>query len=417
MDKNELSIKSVNGRNYICPALLEKILSDRDEKIRRIERATETRRKQYTAKTQEELNNIPIPEDFKIFGDNAERVMEAYISGFALSDDDGTPRCYYGNMGAPASILCPELYRGEICDYEGTSGYSTLGRFIRNTRCYKEEDKYIQFFIGQMRIICFHGFLTLFRQYVEFPFGAPLAGAIAQHYGLDTQFLDVTDDVKVALFFACCRHIGNNNYRPINENDLDDLGTQAVLYFGKDDFAKIIGYQPFCRCHKQRGYYIDTDITTRCCSQSMLSAMGYTKCYFDRTPELSNRIFDEFDGGKVLFPEDGLSQFSDEIEQIRVTNKFPIDVFNKTFNALKRYYNLKKHHGLLENNIFKLLSNEKWMLSNLKDKGITFDEKLHIYSNNKEIIARLNQSWSPEQYADRESILYTPFMVFLDDEN
>lgn len=61
---NELSIKSVNGKNYICPALLEKILSDRDEKISRIERATETRRRQYTAKTREELDNISIPEDF-----------------------------------------------------------------------------------------------------------------------------------------------------------------------------------------------------------------------------------------------------------------------------------------------------------------------------------------------------------------
>jgi len=137
MDRHELSIKSVNGRNYICTVLLEKILSDRDEKIRRIERATETRRKQYTAKTKEELDNIPIPDDFKIFEDYAGLVMESYISGFALSDDDGTPRCYYGNMGAPASILFPELYRGEICDYGETSGYSSLGRFIHNTRCYR----------------------------------------------------------------------------------------------------------------------------------------------------------------------------------------------------------------------------------------------------------------------------------------
>lgn len=111
MDESELSIKSVNGRNYICPALLEKILDDRDEKTRRIERATETRRKQYAAKTKEEWDNIPIPDDFKIFEDYAGWVMESYISGFALSDDDGTPRCYYGNMGAPASILFPELYR------------------------------------------------------------------------------------------------------------------------------------------------------------------------------------------------------------------------------------------------------------------------------------------------------------------
>lgn len=122
-------------------------------------------------------------------------------------------------------------------------------------------------------------------------------------------------------------------------------------------------------------------------------------------------------GGKVLFPEDGLSQFSDEIEQIRVTNIFPIDVFNKTFNALKRYYNLKKDQELLENNIFNLLSDKEWMLNSLKDKGITFDEKLHIHSNNKEIITQLNQNWSPDQFADREGILYTPFMVLLDVEN
>lgn len=417
MYDKELSIQYINGKNYICPSLLEKILNDRDEKIKRIEQATETRRKQCTAKTKEELDSIPVPDDFKIFGECAKWVMESYISGFALSDDDRTPRCYYGNMGALASILCPELYRGEICDYGETSGYSSLGRFIHNTRCYHKEERYIQFFIGQMRIICFHAFLTLFRQYVEFPFGAPLAGVIAQHYGLDTQFLDVTDDVKVALFFACCKHIGNNKYRPIIEDDLNDLGTQAVLYFGSDNFAKIIGYQPFCRCHKQRGYYIDTDITSQCWSQSMLSTLGYTKCYFDRTPELSNRIFDEFAGGKVLFPEDGLSQFSDEIKQIRVTNIFPIDAFNKTFYALKRYFNLKKEQGLLENNIFNLLSNKEWMLNSLKDKGYTFDEKLHIHSNNKEIITQLNRNWSPEKFADREGILYTPFMVLLDEEN
>lgn len=291
--------------------------------------------------------------------------MESNISGLALNDDDGTPRCYYGNMGAPTSLLFPELYRGEICDYGETSGYSSLGRFIHNTRCSCEEDKYIQFFIGQIRIICFHIFLTLFRQYIEFPFGMPLAGVIAQHYGLNTQFLDVTDDVKVALFFACCKHIGNNKYRPITENDLNELGLQDVLYFGNDGFAKIIGYQPFCRCHKQRGYYIDSDIASQCWNQSMLSTMGYTKCYFDRTPELSTRIFNEFDGGKVLFPEDGLSRFSDEIKQIRDTNTFPIDVFEKTFNALKRYFNLKKEHGLLEDNIFNLLSNKELMLNNL----------------------------------------------------
>lgn len=66
MENNELSIKFVNGKNYIGPALLEKILADRDEKIERIERITERRRRQCAAKTKEELDGILVPEEFKI---------------------------------------------------------------------------------------------------------------------------------------------------------------------------------------------------------------------------------------------------------------------------------------------------------------------------------------------------------------
>lgn len=415
MRDQELSIKYINGKNYISPALLERILADRDYKIKKIELATETRKRQCLAKTKEEFDNIPIPEDFKFFGDLANEVMESYISGFSISDDDGTPRCYYGNMGAPASILFPELYRGEICDYGTTAGYSSLGRFIRNIGCNSDEEKYIHFFAAQMRLIYFHKFMTLFRQYVEFPFGAPLGGVIAQHYGIDTQFLDVTDDVKVALFFACCKHIGNNKYRPITEDDLNELGTQAVLFFGNDDFAKIIGYQPFCRCHRQRGYYIDSDIISQCWEQSMLLKIGYTKCYFDRTPELSKRIFDEFDGGNVLFPEDGLCQFSDEIKYIRNTNKFSVNTFEITFSALCKYFLIKKRQGIIKKDLYSKLCNKEWLLKNLKVSGYIIGKKLFIPTKNIEIIKELNNTWNPNLYAEKEGMVYTPAIVFMDD--
>lgn len=417
MSDNKLKIQIVNNKNYIPPFLLEKILSDRDEKIKRIEQITERRRRQCAAKTQEEWDSIPIPNEFAVFGDYAEIVMESYVSGFALSDDDGTPRCYYGNMGAPAAIVSPELYRGEICDYGVTSGCSSLSRFIRKQMCNNEEEKYIQFFIAQMRIICFHGFLTMFRQYVEFPFGAPLGGIIAQHYGLDTQFLDMTDDIKVALFFACCKHIGNNKYMPITESDLNDLGSQAVLYFGHNDVAKIIGYQPFCRCHRQRGYYIDTDAISQSWDQSVLSTLGYVKCFFDRTPALSKRIFDEFDGGRALFPEDGLFQFSNEIEQIRSTNIFPVDVFENTFRALRKYFDWKHDQGMMAHNTHMLMCDKRKLLSALEKMGCVFDEKIHIHSNNKEIIACLNQEWNPGDFAEKEGFLFTPMIVFPDEKN
>lgn len=416
MSNQELVIQSINGKNYISPALLEKILADRDYKIRRIERATETRKRQYLAKTKEEFYNIPIPEDFKAFGNLANDVMESYISGHSISDDDGTPRCYYGNMGAPTSILFPELYRGEICDYGITAGYSSLGRFIRNSICNSDEERYILFFVSQMRLMCFHKFMTLFRQYVEFPFGTLLAGAIAQHYGLDTQFLDMTDDVKVALFFACCKHIENNQYRPITDDDLNTLGTQAVLYFGDDRFAKIIGYQPFCRCHKQRGYYIDSDIMSQCWEQSILSKIGYIKCYFDRTPELSKRIFNEFDGGKLLFPEDGLCQFSDEIKYIKNTDRFSINTFEVVFSALRKYFSIKKRQGIIEKDLYCKLCNKEWLLKELKVRGYIIGKKFYIPTNNIEIIKKMNDAWDPKLYAKKEGMVYTPVILFSDEK-
>lgn len=75
----------------------------------------------------------------------------------------------------------------------------------------------------------------------------------------------------------------------------------------------------------------------------------------------------------------------------------------------------KKEQGLLGNNIFNLLSDKEWMVNSLKNKGYTFDEKMHIHSNNKEIITQLNQNWSPKQFANREGILYTPWLVLLDE--
>ena len=83
--------------------------------------------------------------------------------------------------------------------------------------------------------------------------------------------------------------------------------------------------------------------------------------------------------------------------------------------STKQYFNLKQEQGLLGNNIFNLLSDKEWILNSLKDKGYAFDEKMYIHSNNKEIITQLNQSWSPEQFADREGILYTPSLVLLDE--
>jgi hypothetical protein len=42
--------------------------------------------------------------------------------------------------------------------------------------------------------------------------------ALAQHYGLDTGYLDITESLEVALFFATCRFVGDG-WQPCDDND------------------------------------------------------------------------------------------------------------------------------------------------------------------------------------------------------
>ncbi len=410
MKYNDSEITTENGKKIIRSNLLKEMLSDRDRSIERIRLATEIRKKQLAAKNETEYNDIPIPDDFLIFKHEPRSAMHYYVSGFTSADRDGTQKCRYGAMGAPSSVLLPTLYRGELCDYGETAGYSSLGRFIRkqsNCRC--DENRYIELLVSQMRLLCFHSFLTSFHQYTKFPFGAPLADIIAQHYGLDTPFLDLTDDIKVALFFASCKHMGNNTYRPIEETDLYELGKYGVLYIGTGHpkYTPIIGYQPFCRCHRQRGFYLDTNMGSPCWNHPI----DWDKFYFNRTPELSHRLYEYFDGGKYLFPDDGLSVFEDEIEQIRHTKIFPNDAFDSGFDIFNRYIRHNLQESLTDSELLDRFQNKDYVLKVLKRQGYKLCSQLHIYSDNVETITTLNNAWNPVEFAEKEGIEYTPLMV------
>lgn len=409
--EKELMIQQIDGRAVVPSVLLEKLMQERDQKIRRIKQATETMHRLQEAKTIDEYNAVQIPAEFRVFGKYAATVMGSYVSGFAMADEDGTPRCYYGNMGAPASILFPTLYRGELSDYGSTSGYSLLGRIIRS--CHHEmdvESKYTFFFIEQIKRMVFLGFLNAFRQYREFPFGEPMDGPIAQHYGLNTQFIDLTDDLKVALFFASCKHMGDSQYRPIREEELDELGKYGVLYEGTHSWAKAIGYQPFCRCHRQRGYCIDTAGAVPCWEYSLNPGTGFQKYYFERTVELSERLCAEFNGGRKLFPNDGLIPFSKAIQQIRNMKKIPFRAFKLAHRAICGYLEANYRNKKISDTMYNAMLKQEYWEERLKKAGYNFCEQIELNAD-PELIRKLNEQWNPYEYAQKEGINYTPFIV------
>ena len=90
------------------------------------------------------------------------------------------------------------FYRGENA-YYGTSRPS----LFRSSPLDPEEAKFHRL-IGHIRIIEFSLWIQKLDYVKQWPCGDVFHGAIAQHYGIPTNGLDVTSDLKVALFFACC---------------------------------------------------------------------------------------------------------------------------------------------------------------------------------------------------------------------
>ena len=147
-------------------------------------------------------------------------------------------------------------------DNDDSRWRSSLGRLLADLDT--EAEKEIELFKTRLKIVAFSDLINQFKQVRDWNFGTVFAYIIAQHYGIRTQYLDITDDLAVALFFACCKHVGDGKYKPVNEKDIEGYyGEYAVLYrkaggilMNLESAVEInkvlsIGYQPFTHCYKQ----------------------------------------------------------------------------------------------------------------------------------------------------------------------
>lgn len=303
---------------------------------------------------------------------------DLYTKGLIVKYPHGNVMCY-GNIS--------NYYRGQIEDYG--SCRSSLFRKIQNET---NEGKELLQFIAEMRINTFREMINNLEQVKSWPFGDIFYYAIAQHYGFDTNIIDITGNLEVALFFACCKHIGNNKYEPIANGDIEKLGRYAVLYkriklmdledmYNEEDlFIKPIGYQPFTRCYKQMGYFIDTDDNFE-----LENSSKFEKYLFERTPELSREIFEKFNSGKYLFQYDALSELEDLINNIKSTEIFTSDILEMTYNGLSREKSID------------------WYKNNLDKYNIEIGKS--SYEIPRHIIRRINRKWSLESFVKSESVL------------
>ena len=289
-------------------------------------------------------------------------------------------------------------YRGEKEIYN----QSCASIFRKLSTLETEEERAVYTLIADMRIAEFSFFLKRFElvQRWEAECGTVLYEPLAQHYGLETSWLDITNDFKVALFFACCRWDNEQGkWFPLTkaETEQNEKTQYGVLFHipqdrvmmeqalyeyntiadksGSDPLHAIlpIGFQPFRRCDMQTGYGIQMQSP-----YPLQDDISFEKLHFRHDEKLSQWIYEEMDGGRKVYPQEGLNDFSDVIDQIKTATVFSED-------ALK--------YALSKSTFFSDETAARELLSKVQVLGVPVEisDSSPKYGTTRQRVRRLNQ--------------------------
>ena len=205
--------------------------------------------------------------------------------------------------------------------------------------------------IHVMRIVEFSLWLNSLSFVQKWPFGDVFHGAIAQHYGIPTNGIDITSDLKTAMFFACCKW-ESNKWRPLQPEEYAERNSResiksrggdsryGILFTAPADTsnmstaAKIpelhlaqvtpVGYQPFMRCSSQSAYMIEAGYP-----YDLYQDPSFEKFKFRLTKEVCEWIYQEMDGGKKVYPKEMFGDCDDIVASVNESTIFSQAAFLK----------------------------------------------------------------------------------------
>lgn len=210
--------------------------------------------------------------------------------------DDKTGYCYL----MPASPSGNRLYRGQS-KYRNPC-LSSISRETSPTKQLRKRLKYCEFtFLLESHPIV--------KDFLHAGFMVSVEG-LAQHYGLKTDVLDVTNNKFTAAFFACTK-FSNGSYTLLDSSYKDKIGIIYMLNVNPEDFKddiSVIGAQPFERPTRQNAFGITLGE-----GQNFNNREGLKVIPFRHDKKAESILFDMFYKSKRLFTDDMLVGVVDAI--------------------------------------------------------------------------------------------------------
>lgn len=207
----------------------------------------------------------------------------------------------------PGPEFSPRVYRGQNKRYERT--VASLFRQANETEWFAASVQILEFGLYVMN---HPGTVTITERTIGGLKGFVDWTAQGQHYGIPTEYLDVTRNREVAEFFARCRPtVDSDPTQPWEV--VPESGYDAVLYTvdlkqlinsSDSDIVAPMGPSPLPRAYRQAAAGLRLKGTDFCSLPSVTQEMlPYSR-------ERAETLLTQFEGGAFLFPNDGLSRIA-----------------------------------------------------------------------------------------------------------
>ena len=214
-----------------------------------------------------------------------------------FQDEHGEGRLY------PVNLSRYMYYRGERKLYPHC--YATLYRDLSEAEKFIERLKYCELSI----LIEDYPLTKMFRTDLGFPYNGSIihvplsidALALAQHYGICTNLIDVTVDKWVAAFFACTFRDKDGVFHPVT--DESQYGMFNIYFSSSMTFPfnnpelSTIGLQPFSRPGEQAGYVVTMhegeDFYDKCAMEEKVEAIKATTTFSHAAYALCKELYYE----------------------------------------------------------------------------------------------------------------------------